>query len=337
MPDLTIRDLTVEYSSGGYAVRPLDGFDLDVPAGSLAILLGPSGCGKTTLLSCLGGMLTPRSGSIRFGDREVTGMQNSALAAYRREVVGFVFQGFNLVPSLTARENVMVPLRAAGASRGQARRHAEELLTRVGLDERMHHRPGDMSGGQQQRVAIARALANNPPLLVADEPTANLDFIMVEDVLRLIRDLASGDRVVVVATHDDRMIPLADQVVEMVPRFRVESREPERVVVLPTETLFRQGDPSDLIYVIEEGAVDIVRELADGGEEHRATLGSGDYFGEIGPFFGLPRSATVRATDAGAVVVGYTMRDFRDRVGPEGIRGLLQHAPLEATTAPEIA
>jgi putative ABC transport system ATP-binding protein len=165
--DLGIEDLMVEYSSGGYAIRPIDHLNLEAAAGSLVILLGPSGCGKTTLLSCLGGILSPTSGRITFGDVDVTALDPRALSLYRRSTVGIVFQAFNLVPSLNAIENVMVPMRAAGISRGTARQRAEELLTRVGLKDRMRHRPGDLSGGQQQRVAIARAIALDPPLILA--------------------------------------------------------------------------------------------------------------------------------------------------------------------------
>ena len=206
MADLRIHDLLVEYSSGGYALRPIDHLNLEAPAGSLTILLGPSGCGKTTLLSCLGGILSPTSGRITFGDIDVTALDARGLSLYRRKV-GIVFQGFNLVASLTAIENVMVPMRLAGISRGAARTRAEELLTRVGLKDRMTHRPGGLSGGQQQRVAVARAMALDPPLILADEPTAHLDFIQVEEVLRLIRGLADGDRVVIVATHDSGYCP----------------------------------------------------------------------------------------------------------------------------------
>lgn len=219
MGDLSIQNLVVEYYSGGYALRPINGLNLDVAAGSLVMLLGPSGCGKTTLLSCLGGILRPKSGAIKFDEVDITTLQGAELANYRRNKVGIVFQAFNLVPSLTAVENVMVPLRSAGMSRRASRRRAEELLARVNLAERMNHRPGDLSGGQQQRVAVARAIALDPPLILADEPTAHLDFIQVEEVLRLIRELADGERVVVVATHDSRMLPMADRVVELTPDF----------------------------------------------------------------------------------------------------------------------
>ena len=327
MSDLSIKDLVVEYSSGGYAVRPINGLNLEVPAGSLVILLGPSGCGKTTLLSCLGGILRPKAGAITFDDIDVTKLEGSALAEYRRNTVGIVFQAFNLVPSLTALENVMVPLRAAGKSRAEARQRAEELLTRVNLAERLKHRPGDLSGGQQQRVAVARAIALNPMLILADEPTAHLDFIQVEEVLRLIRALAEGDRVVVVATHDSRMLPLADRVVEMAPAVASTNRAPETVHLKAGEVLFEQSTMGELIYLVSEGELDIVRELADGGEELVKVAGPGDYFGEMGVLFHMPRSATVRArTDA--TVIGYTAQAFRERLGVGGLGELIDHPDL---------
>ena len=317
MPDLEINDLVVEYTSGGsYKVRPIDGLNLKLRAGSLVILLGPSGCGKTTLLSCLGGILTPTSGSITFGDIDVSGLSGRALTEYRRTSVGLVFQAFNLIASLTAEENVALPLRAAGRSRREAKQRAVELLEMVNLDHRMSHRPGDLSGGEQQRVAVARALALDPPLLLADEPTAHLDFIQVEEILRLVRRLASGDRIVVVSTHDARLIPLADEVIEMVPILKADDRPPQRVELAPGENLFRQGDPSELIFVIEDGEIEIIRELADGTEQLRVVLDTGGYFGEMGPFFGLPRSATARAKTK-TVVTGYTPRTFRETVGKE--------------------
>jgi len=327
MADLRIKDLVVEYSSGEYAVRPIDGLNLDVSEGSLAILLGPSGCGKTTLLSCLGGILSPSAGRIEFGDLDLTKLDPRRLSEYRRNTVGIVFQAFNLVPSLTAIENVMVPMRAARMSRQQAHQRAEELLARVGLADRMRHRPGDLSGGQQQRVAVARAIALDPPLLLADEPTAHLDYIQVEEVLRLIRELASGERVVVVATHDTRMLPLADRVVELMPHVTYTEHEPLIVPLERGEVLFEQGTMGDCIYVVSEGEVEIVRELASGGEQVLKVAGPGDYFGEMGPLFGLPRSATVRAL-AAATVVGYTVQAFREQLGATGIREIIEHKDL---------
>jgi len=327
MGNLSIKDLVVEYSSGGYAVRPINGLSLDVAAGSLVILLGPSGCGKTTLLSCLGGILRPKSGAIAFDDVEITALDGAGLAKYRRDKVGIVFQAFNLVSSLTALENVMVPMRAAGMSRASARERAEELLTRVNLAERLKHRPGDLSGGQQQRVAVARAIALDPPLILADEPTAHLDFIQVEEVLRLIRSLAQGERVVVVATHDSRILPLADRVVELTPEVATSNRPPETAQLKAGEVLFEQCTMGDLIYVVSEGELDIVRELAGGGEELVKIAGPGDYFGEMGVLFHMPRSATVRSrTDA--TVVGYTAQAFRERLGVSGLGELIEHREL---------
>jgi putative ABC transport system ATP-binding protein len=328
MGDLSIQDLVVEYSSGGYAVRPLCGFNLDVAAGSLAILLGPSGCGKTTLLSCLGGILKPSGGAIKFGDVDVTSLDARGLTKYRRETVGIVFQAFNLVPSLSALENVMVPLRSAGIPRHQAQEKAEALLARVGLEDRASHKPSGLSGGQQQRVAVARAIALDPPLILADEPTAHLDFIQVEEVLRLIRELASGDRMVVVATHDSRILPMADRVVEMVPEFAESDRPPAVATLKAGEVLFEEGTMGDCIYVVSDGEIEIVRELTGGGEELMWVAGAMDYFGELGPLFHMPRSATARArTDA--TVVGYTVAAFRERLGAGGIRDLIAHRPLD--------
>src|SRR3954468_3249945 len=327
MGDLSIQNLVVEYYSGGYALRPINGLNLDVAAGSLVILLGPSGCGKTTLLSCLGGILRPKSGAIKFDDIDITTLEGADLAKYRRDKVGIVFQAFNLVPSLSALENVMVPLRSAGMSRAASRKRAEELLNRVNLGDRMKHRPGDLSGGQQQRVAVARAIALDPPLVLADEPTAHLDFIQVEEVLRIIRERATGDRMVVVATHDSRILPLADRVVEMVPDFASTDRPPDAVQLESGEVLFEQGTMGELIYVVSDGELEIVRELASGGEELLKLAAAGDYFGEIGPVFHMPRNATVRAqTDA--TVVGYTVRAFRERLGAGGVRDVIDHRPL---------
>jgi putative ABC transport system ATP-binding protein len=310
--DLQIRDLVIEYSSGGYPVRPIDGLALDAGAGELVLLLGASGSGKTTLLSVMAAILTPKSGSVRVAGDEVVGLHGAALTEYRRSTVGVVFQAFNLVGSLNAIENVMVPLRGAGVGRRAARERAVALLEQVDLGNRLTHRPGDMSGGQQQRVAIARALAHDPPVILADEPTAHLDYIQVEGVLRLVRELADDGRLVVIATHDERLLPLADRVVNLTPRADPSSHEPERVELAAGQQLFAQGDRGELVYVVDEGEIEIVRTRDDGIEEIVAKVGAGNYFGELAPMFHLQRSAAARAAGA-AVVTGYGLREFRDR------------------------
>jgi putative ABC transport system ATP-binding protein len=310
--DLVGRDLVVEYRSGDYVIRPIDGLDFDVASGELALLLGASGCGKTTLLSILASILRPAGGSVQLGGVDIMTLTGAALTEYRRYRVGIVFQAFNLVPSLTASENVQVPLRATGLSSSAARERADGLLEQVGLADRSHHRPGDLSGGQQQRVAIARALAHDPPLLLADEPTAHLDYMQVETVLELLRDIADSGRIVVVSTHDDRMIPLADKVVAMSPQVDGGSGEPEEVRLASGEAVFRQGDPGSLVYVVDEGAVEIVRERADGSEQVLASIGAGNYFGELAPLFGIRRSATARAT-APTRLTSMSVTDFRRR------------------------
>jgi putative ABC transport system ATP-binding protein len=284
----------------------------DADDGELVVVLGPSGCGKTTLLSSLAGLLTPTSGSVTFRGDNLIGLTGQTLAHHRRYTVGIVFQAFNLLPSLSAKGNVMAPLRLAKTPRRQAAARADELLELVGLTDRAGHRPGEMSGGQQQRVAIARALVQNPPMVLADEPTAHLDHIQVEGVLRLLRELAAPGRLVIVATHDDRITNIADRVVELVAHFA--ERDPEDVTLSPGEILFHQGDRGDLVYVIEEGDIEIYRERADGTEEILATVNTGQYFGELGPMLNLPRSATARARARKPTrLTGYTVRTFRQR------------------------
>jgi putative ABC transport system ATP-binding protein len=159
-------------------------------------------------------------------------------------------------------------------------------------------------------VAIARALAHDPPLIVADEPTAHLDYIQVEGVLRLLRQLSTPGRLVLVSTHDDRITNIADRVIELAPHFAIADRDPEEVTLLPGEILFRQGDRGDLVYVVEEGEIEIFQVRADGSEEHLAVIGASNYFGELGPMLNLPRSAWARARRPSRLT-GYTVRAFR--------------------------
>jgi len=324
--DLRVRDLVIEYSSGGYPIRPIDGLSVDASGGELILLLGASGCGKTTLLSVLAAILRPHSGAVSLAGVDVPALRGAALTEYRRKTVGVVFQAFNLVPSLTALENVMVPLRGARVGSREARGRAAELLERVNLAERVQHRPSGMSGGQQQRVAIARALAHDPPVILADEPTAHLDYIQVDGVLKLMRSLADDGRLVVVATHDERMIPLADGVVNLTPRADTSPRDPQTIQLGPGEVLFTQGDRGDLVYVVESGQIHILRTRDDGSEEDLAHIDVGSYFGELAPMFGLRRSATARAVGP-TTVTGYGLRDFREKAQlPSDMKVLAQAA-----------
>ena len=315
MGDLQIRDLVIEYATGGgEPIRPIHGLSLDVPAGSMVVVLGPSGCGKTTLLSCLGGILSPTSGQILFGATDVTTLSRRDITSYRRRTVGIVFQAFNLVPSLTALENVMVPMWAAGWTQWSAQERARDLLSRVGLADRTDHHPGQLSGGQQQRVAVARALALDPPLILADEPTAQLDYVRAGEVVQLLRVLAAGDRVVVVATHDTRIVPLADIVIQLSPT-AVPTRPQQAPVLLgPGSVLLEQGTVEDLIYVVTEGEVEIAPDSAGAGDGLLKIGKPDQYAGQLGPMVRIPRSATVRAPRE-ATVVSYTVDAFRQQFG----------------------
>ncbi|HEX3827663.1 MAG TPA: ATP-binding cassette domain-containing protein [Sporichthyaceae bacterium] len=323
MRSLEVRDLTVEFVTGGYQIRPLDNFSFHADSGELILLLGPSGCGKTTLLSCLAGILTPKSGSITVDGKEVTRLGPKARTEYRRRDIGLVFQGFKLVPSLSARENVEAPLRLAGVSRQAARARSRQLLTSFGLADRLNNRPGRLSGGQQQRVAIARALAHDPPLLLADEPTASLDYIQVEIVVRMLRDLAQPGRLVIVSTHDQRLIPLADRVVRLEAGHAAEEEVHGRIRIEPGQVLFEQGARSDYVYTVEEGVVELARHRADGSQEFLTLARAGDHFGEVGPLLGLPRAASARGGEGGAVLELWTIAEFRRRLGPDGVRQAL--------------
>ena len=268
-------------------------------------------------MSCLAGILRPTSGHIEVDGVDVGSLEGRALDEYRRRKVGVVFQAFNLIAGLSVRDNVAVPLRLAGHKQRQARARAEELLDEVGLSDRVGHFPRQLSGGQQQRVAIARALALEPGVILADEPTAHLDHVQVEGVLRLLRAIASPGRVVVIATHDDRMTPLADRSVSMVSEGDHSVGDVSEVTLAAGETLFEQGSRGHLVYVVTDGEIVLTRVRADRSEEHIRTVGPGGYFGELGPMLGLPRSATARAS-APTHLHAYTVRSFRARQ-PSGL------------------
>lgn len=204
-----IKDLTKEYPMGETKVVALDQVSLDIQPGSLTVIMGPSGSGKSTLLYLIGGLDWPTSGSIRVAEDEIDKMDENSLAEFRRNRVGFIFQSFNLVSSMPAEENVSFPLRFSGVSKSVRRSRSREILERVGLGDRITHRPTELSGGQQQRVAIARALINDPPLILADEPTGNLDSHSGLSIMQLLSELHRSGKTVIVVTHDPRMMQFA--------------------------------------------------------------------------------------------------------------------------------
>jgi putative ABC transport system ATP-binding protein len=214
-PVVRTRALEKEYGQGDGLVRALDGVELEVASGETLAVMGPSGCGKSTLLHLLGGLERPSAGEVCLAGRRIDRLSERALARLRRHAIGFVFQAFHLMDELTAVENVELPALLAGRSRRTARRRAEELLEHVGLADRADHLPSALSGGQRQRVAIARALSNDPLVVLADEPTGNLDSAATLDVLRLLDSLRAAGQTLVIVTHDERIAATADRLISM--------------------------------------------------------------------------------------------------------------------------
>jgi putative ABC transport system ATP-binding protein len=213
---IRVRGVTKEFGSGDSMTRALRGVDLDVPYGEMLMLVGPSGCGKTTLVSIIAGTLEPSAGACMVLGRNLVTMTNGRKVRFRRENVGFIFQSYNLLPSLTAVENAAVPLLIAGWRRSDAVAAAADVLDRLGLGDRLTNLPSELSGGQQQRVAIARALVHEPRLLVCDEPTSALDAENGRITMELIQDIAvQPDRAVIVVTHDSRAYSFADRIASM--------------------------------------------------------------------------------------------------------------------------
>ena len=207
--------LRKEYGKGEGLVRAVDEVDLEVASGETVAVMGPSGCGKSTLLHLLGGLDRPSGGELWLTGQRIDQLGERALARLRRDTIGFVFQAFHLMDELTAAENVELPALLAGRSARWARRRAAELLDRVGLTDRASHLPSALSGGQRQRVAIARALVSDPTLVLADEPTGNLDSQATVEVLRLFEDLHSAGQTLVIVTHDSRIAATADRLISM--------------------------------------------------------------------------------------------------------------------------
>lgn len=211
---IELRAVSKRYRRGAHTVIALDGIDLQLAARGLIAIVGPSGSGKSSLLHLIGAMDRPSSGDVIVAGQPLNALPEAELTAFRRDTVGFVFQGFNLIPNLSAVENVALPMEFAGVPRQARRRRAAELLAQLGLSARLGHRPRELSGGEQQRVAIARALANNPPLLLADEPTGNLDSATGRAIFDLLQDIATS-RTVVVVTHAQALAARADRLLHI--------------------------------------------------------------------------------------------------------------------------
>jgi putative ABC transport system ATP-binding protein len=208
-PLIRVAGLTRHYQMGGTTVRALDGVDISIEPHTFTVVMGPSGSGKSSLLYLLGGLDRPSGGEIWVDDQRLDTMDENRLAIFRRDKMGFIFQSFNLVQSMSALENVAFPMQFAGVPASQRQERATRLLVQVGLADRSHHKPSELSGGQQQRVAIARALVNDPTMILADEPTGNLDTTSGVTVMQMLSDLHRSGRTVLVVTHDPRMTRFA--------------------------------------------------------------------------------------------------------------------------------
>ena len=222
--DVKVKDLVKVHKSGKIEVQALRGLNMDIKAGELIAIIGPSGSGKTTLLNIVGGLDTATAGSVQVGDTNVTSLSIAKLVNFRRNMVGHIFQNLNLIPTLTAKENIEFSMIASGVSRGKRKTRVKELLETVGLTDRGHHKPEELSGGEQQRIAIASALANDAPVLLADEPTGELDTVTAKGVVDYLVNVNQElGKTIIMVTHDpsvarvaDRILRIEDGVIKMV-------------------------------------------------------------------------------------------------------------------------
>ena len=214
-PLIRVRDLCKVYNPGENEVRALDHVDLSIDKGELVGIIGHSGSGKSTLMNMLGCLDVPPSGNYYLNGKDVSNMTDDELSDVRNVEIGFIFQGFNLIPNLTAKENVELPLIYRGVSKKEREDLAVESLKAVGLEHRMDHKPSEMSGGQQQRVAIARAIAARPPVILADEPTGNLDSRSTQEIMEVLKELHRSGRTVILITHDDEIAAQVNRVIRI--------------------------------------------------------------------------------------------------------------------------
>ncbi len=326
-PTVRIRHLQHGFGVGALRHQVLFENTLDLMPGEIVIMTGPSGSGKTTLLTLIGALRSVQEGSVQINGRELRGLSHKARVAVRRHI-GFIFQAHNLFASLTAYQNVMLALELQPHKWPDKAPRVTDMLTRLGLGHRLHYKPQALSGGQRQRVASARALVHEPPLILADEPTAALDKDAGQQVVTLFQELAHAHRTtVLIVTHDNRILDVADRLVNMVdgqivsnvavqesvttcaflmqcPTFahldlstltRIADTMTQERYAVGTE-IIRQGEAGDKFYLIKQGTVDVV--VDDRTAPHRvATLTSGGFFGEAALLTGQPRNATVRAQE----------------------------------------
>jgi ABC-type lipoprotein export system ATPase subunit/CRP-like cAMP-binding protein len=315
VPLVDLRDVVKAYETPAGPFLALRGVDLTVDAGEFVAVIGKSGSGKSTLINTIAGIDHPTSGEVHVAGTEVQKLDENAMAGWRGANLGVIFQFFQLLPTLTLLENVVLPMEFA--RRGTTRERQDRglaLLERVGMAEHADKLPSAVSGGQQQRVAIARALANDPALIVADEPTGSLDSRTADTIFQLFEELVDQGKTILMVTHDNDLASRASRVVLIVDGEVVESYvrsalagvserdladvsarlEPQ--VLSAGSIVFEQGDEADRFYIVIRGSLDVVRTRGDGSRDVIAVLGPGQYFGEIALLQGKPRNSTIRVT-----------------------------------------
>ncbi|MCI0459601.1 MAG: ATP-binding cassette domain-containing protein [Gemmataceae bacterium] len=327
-PMVRIRGLNHYFGKGENRKQGLVENHLTLMPGELVIMTGPSGSGKTTILTLIGALRTVQEGSVQVMGQELSGLNSQQLTEVRRGI-GFIFQAHNLFDSLTAFQNVKMALELRTYTQAEMTQLATDMLTRLGLAQRIHYKPRQLSGGQRQRVAVARALVNRPKLVLADEPTAALDKVSGREVVTMFKEMAKNERcTILMVTHDNRILDVADRIVNMVDgRIASEILVEEAVTICeflikcpvfekstpaqlteisqkmlkehytPGTTIIRQGDEGDKFFLIRDGTVDVLVKEGDGVPRKVATMGPGDFFGETALLTGEPRNATVVAKD----------------------------------------